>query len=340
MSKVFKRKEKKLWPFNKKALRVPADPALNWRVLDTSDLEDLYALFDTIESYDDPPYRTGQEEIKVLFNPQHRARSVGGFDQAGKLQAFAHVRIQTEDTSRAICSGGVAPSWRKKGCGSFIVEWQESNARELLAQEGAAKQVIVCHVEPHMLDYQNILADYGFTWTQSFYEMRRPVSQPLPQVKLPAFVAIEPWREELDDAARQLANEVIFAQAKERPLSPSQWGDRQKHRYLPACALAVDRRGDRPKVVGLLVCSFYPQDWKTLGWEEGYIDLMVISPEHNNETIAAGLLGQCLEALAAKEVPKVAVGVEVETSHQLLLLYEALGFQTTNLSKVMSMQLD
>lgn len=332
--------KKDLWPFGRKPKTLPTDNALSWRQLDADDLDALCDLYATVETHDDPPYRTSKEEIEVLFVPQFVSRSVGGFDESGALRAFAHVRLRLEDQSTAVCSGGVDPQWRGRGIGRRIVAWQESNARQMLAEAGPGKSVIISHVEPQMLDYQNLLADYGFTWTQTYYEMRRDLSEFKTDVKPPAFIKLITWDSDLADNAFQLTNAVLEASGSTTTLTMNEWLAKRQHHFKEASVMAIDHRSDRPKVVGVLLCSAYPQDWPILGWKEGYIDLLVVSPDYDSKAVGAAMMCQSARVLRQEGFEKVAVGVEVVDSQRLLRLYESLGFQTTNVSKVMSIQVE
>lgn len=332
--------KKDLLPFGRKPKALPADNNLKWRQLAHADLDELADLYATIEAFDKPPYRTSKDEIEVLFLPQFASRSVGGFDEDGNLRAFAHVRLRLENNSTAICSGGVDPDWRGRGIGRSIVAWQESNARQMLEEAGSQQSVIISHVEPQMEDYQSLLSEYGFTWTQTYYEMRRDLGEFPKDIDPSAFIKIVEWDQELSDSAFQLTNAVLEASGSVTTLSINEWNAKRQHQLCDASVMAIDHRSDRPKVVGVLLCSSYPQDWPILGWKEGYIDLLVVSPDHDSKRVGAAMMMQSAKVLRELGYQKIAVGIEVIDSDRLLHLYEQLGFKTTNVSKVMSIHVD
>lgn len=82
--------------------------------------------------------------------------------------------------------GFIAPSWRRKGIGSALLEWTESRLRDV-ASAHPAELVKYFQVEASnsQIGIQKLLEMAGYQPVRYFYEMLRPTLDGIPDLRLP-----------------------------------------------------------------------------------------------------------------------------------------------------------
>lgn len=309
-----------------------ADLDLTWRALGTADLEELYALLRRIEEHDDPPYRSTREEVddSALTQWSNLAtNSLAGFDAAGKLRAYGVV-IDAEGrraAPRTLLEGGVDPQVRHRGVGSAVLTWQVERAKEMLARAEEPGRVIV-HVEDDMSSTADLVERHGFAPGGFHTEMRRDLSAfDLDEVTLERPLELVPWTADLDDAVR-LAHGEAFGTGAHAP-SQERWQEGRTY-FVPEWSfLVLDRTSDRAQVAGYLLSSKYEQDWPTLGWSEGYVDILGVRAPWRGRRIATALVTRAMRAFAGSEMEYAALGLDHAAKEENFGLFDKLGFTPT-----------
>lgn len=323
----------------------PADLGLHWRALEHSDVGALHALLHRIEEHDNPPYRTTLEETDERYVADwHGAAEnvLGGYDADGTLVAYGAVSLAPGDahTLRVYIEGGVDPAHRRHGVGSAVLDWQLGRAHQLLAESGRdAPARLVVHVEDDMPDSVHMLTERGFRPRRFYTELRRPLASPLPDVTLPRPLDLAPWTAELDEQVR-LAHNVTFAEHwVSEPQTAESWAQGRTY-FVPEWSFIVlDRTTDRAQVVGYLLSSRYEQDWPSLGWSEGYIDLLGVRPNWRGRGIATALLTRAMRAYAEAGMEYASLGVDTEAPGAVFGLYSKLEFQPTRGSTMYTIEI-
>ena len=323
----------------------PAELGLHWRGLELVDLPALHALFHRIEEHDRTPYRTALEETHERYVADWHsepANVLGGYDEAGTLVAFGAVALSPTDTHtlRVHLEGGVDPVHRHHGVGSAVLDWEIGRARQLLARSDRAVPArLVVHVEDGMPDSVHMLTTRGFQPRRYYTELRRDLAMPLPEVTLKRPLEIVPWSAELDEQVR-LAHNVAFAEHwVSEPQTAESWAQGRTY-FVPEWSFIVlDRTTDRAQVVGYLLSSKYEQDWSSLGWSEGYIDLLGVRPDWRGRGIATALVSRALHAYAASQMQYASLGVDTQEPGEVFGLYSKLKFEPTRGSTMYTIDL-
>ncbi|CAM3261978.1 GNAT family N-acetyltransferase [Occultella aeris] len=312
-----------------------AETGLTWRALDVGDVQELHALFARVESHDNPPYRTTLEEAAETFQGDWKDapnNTLGGFDPAGTLQAYGTVTAQPGDVRsvRAFLEGGVDPDWRRRGIGSAVLRWQVDRSRQVLAASG--KDVpgrIVVHVEDGMTDSVRMLTEQGFSPRRWYTEMRRDLNLELPAVKLRSSLDLVPWSAELDDQVRLAHNESFRDHWGSEPHTVETWQEGRTY-FAPTWSfLVLDRTSDRAQVAGYLLSGRYEQDWDSLGWTEGYIDILGVRREWRGQRIATALLARAMAAYREDGMEYAGLGIDTDQPTGAFGLYGNLQFEPT-----------
>ncbi|MFC5280460.1 hypothetical protein ACFPGO_01020 [Arcanobacterium canis] len=95
---------------------------------------------------------------------------IGGFDAEGVMQAYASVIVNPLNTPivRAQVEGVISRSWRQKGIGRAVLEWQDGRARELAMRVPGATGIEIDSVsEEENADLRRLLAAGGFAPVES-----------------------------------------------------------------------------------------------------------------------------------------------------------------------------
>ncbi len=339
--------ENELWGMMRPGPRSALPRDLAWLPLGPADNQDLAHLLHRAEVVDDPPYRTtAQETAEYFIDPTYSG--VAGRDAEGVMRAFGLVRLRPAEKVYASIIGIVDPLWRRRGIGGALLHWQVERARHLIGVERAAavgtpRAEAPAHVVTTVLEgderMMQHLAELNFEPRRWYRELRRDLSVPVPDVDLDGFLSVEPWSEELDDAARRAHNEALLSDSTgQAPMSVEEWASGRAY-FAPAWSfMAVDRSGDRARVAGYLRSGRYEQDWEALGWREGYTDMLGVRAEYRGRQVGEALLTAAMRAYARDGMQFAATGVDSDNPTGALDLYHELGYTPTRGSVLYSLQ--
>lgn len=313
----------------------PMSLGLRWRPLGRADVPAVAGLFARTERFDNVPFRTTAEEARDLVegaskDPAHN--TLGGFDDMGELRAQGFVRLSQGDSRvvRAFLDGGVDPTWRRRGVGHGLLTWQIARARQLLGTIGRdTPAMIATYVEDGFADKAAIVTRAGFAPRRYYTDMRRDLTVPIPDVSLRDGLTLVPWTPERDDAVRQAHNEAFAEDWGSAPHTPESWTEGRAS-FAPEWSFVVlDRSNDRSPVAGYLLSERYEQDWPSLGYSEGYIDVLGVRRAWRGKRVATVLLTAAMRAYAAEGIEYAGLGVDTDNPSGAVGIFAALGFEPT-----------
>lgn len=314
-----------------------------WESLGPAHLHRLAALIARMEAQDNPPYRTSTEEVAEMLAEDRPWQGLAGFATRGiakgRMVAFGQVVLRQPGLVECMCQGGVDPSFRRIGLGGSLVGWQEAMARRML--EGvpdAERAQIAMQVEAGQDDLEEQLKLRGFHWARTYYELRADLSRIPESPDLGRYMTIEAWGPEWEEPARRASNRLSELEWGRPPLTEEQWLT-GRTAFAPEWSfVAVDRRGDRPRVVGFLLASKYVQDWAALGWREGYIDQMGVLEEARSTHAVDALIIASMRAMAAGGMERIGAGLGSANHSGALAVYDYLGFVTVGQTRLYALE--
>lgn len=301
---------------------------LVWKPLEVEHVAELAALIERMEKADNPPYRTSPEEVASLFSQGIEWEACGGWDLDGTLRGYGITRLVPSDTvAQAVCSGGVDPTWRNRGIGGAVLDWEIEVSRRLLheATDGVAE--IVIYVDDTAKDFTPRLRAAGFVEKQSFAELRRELSAPIEPIEPGQYLSVVPWSEDLDDQIRKAHNRLMEAAVGAPPKDAEAWAVEGRDFFAPEWSfVALDKSTDRAQVAGYLLSARYEQDWEALGWKEGYTEILGVLPQWRNTKLAPALLTAAMNAYHKDGMEYAAVGLATDNYTGAADLYQRLGY--------------
>lgn len=310
---------------------VPQTPGLVWKPLTVKNRDELVGLIADMESIDNPPYRTSPMEVDQILATDFVG--LGGWNQDSRLVAYAVVRVVEANISQAICSGGVAAGWRKRGVGTEILSWQIETARLMLSGLTRPAQ-IVCLLDKIGSSDTTWMRTFGFEKAHSFQELRRDLQAPLAEVVPGKYLEVVTWQESFDDKVRRAHNELMRLTSDAPAQDREAWTSNRPFFAPQWSFVALDKSRDVAQVAGYLLSACYQQDWEARGWKEGYIEMLGVLPEYAETQVAPALLANALRAYQSDGMDYAAVGLAAENPTEIAKLYTEFGFETTGESAI------
>lgn len=321
-----------------------ADRGVQWRELHAGDLHALSNLIARIEARDNPPYRTSREEVEEMLSEASDWFGIAAFASRGmargEMVAFMQMVVRQTGNIECLCQGGVDPRFRRIGLGGALVQWQTDAARHVLSLTPYAGQAgcVVTNVDPGNEELEDHLKRLGYHWSRTYYELRAELSDLPPAPDLGSYLRIEEWGPQWEDATRRAANR-LNEQEWGRPLTEEQWL-MGRTAFVPEWSfVAVDYRGDRPKVAGFLLASRYEQDWAALGWKEGYIDQMGVLADWRHAAVVDALIIATMHAQNRDGMERVGTGLGSANQSSALAVYESLGFRVVGQTRLYALDI-
>lgn len=306
------------------------DDDVVWYPMRTQSVENIGRLINRIENEDDPPYRTTLSEIEGWKSNALPCAGVVAVARHGKHKGdpVCYARVVMRSRNECVGTGGIDPDFRSSKLSEALVSWQVSAGRTLLDEHGAdgTKEILV-NVDAAQTQFQNQLRARGFVWRSSTHEVRRTLEN-LPAIPdVGSYVDIVPWATELEEPARRFYNKLASGTGNYPRVPAKQWGSAVTEFNLPCSFAALDRSGDRPQIIGLIMVGTYPSDWDVLGWREGYIDFLGVDQVSDAQNITRALIITSLEAQKEMGLQKSAASGGIRGADRASLIYEELGFE-------------
>lgn len=312
-----------------RAERPAAHLGLVWRRLGAEDLPAAADLAARCTEADQPVHPLDVAPLAALVGPSPAMPSdtLGGFGPDGRLEAMAVVYLPPDatDVLRAFLVATIAPTWRGRGIGRALLDWQDARARQLLAADGRELPVrIAAHVDAHLADRRRLYVAAGFSPKRTFDTLRRSLAGPLPAVHPPEGLRLVTLADADDprteEALRVAHNEAFTENWGTWPLGPETWRVAQATRTPEWSVLALDTGG---AVAGYALTARPPG----AGGLAGHTDLLGVLPAWRGRGAGRALLSASLAAMAAGGAEAATLDVDSRHPGTAPQLYRSLGYE-------------
>ena len=308
----------------------PRLPAHTWRPLRREDAAALFQL-----EVDCAPIDGGtsiatvaDQKTKLEQSGDNlRADTLCAVDSTGRLAVAAWVTCDDRLTHeyRAFLDGRVHPDYRGRGVGSFILQWMETRARQILSDMKEDRPgVLRIDFYDRSDDALALFEEHGFRFVFAEEEWRCDLKQAGPGWELPEGMTLVTWSPQ---RATQFFD--VYRDAfRERPRFPNWSEDTWRHNF-------TDGTGFRPdlsllllqgtEAVGFAICHV-----ETEGAEDragvGWIVQMGVRPAWRRRGLGRALLCEVMHGFQADGLGSAALEVNID-NRRAMRLYEGLGFE-------------
>lgn len=311
---------------------------LTWRALTPADAGAVARLFAAAEAVDDTGENYDEADIaEELADPSlDLARDTlaavapdGGIVAYGGLLAAPAVR----DVDRIHADGAVLPAARRHGLGRRLLEWSESRAAELHRERHPDTPGAVVVSVPATVPSKEALARAaGYTARRWWYEMRRELDRPLPEVPpVPAGLALVPYEPRRDEQLRLAHGEAFAGHWGSTPPDAQRW----RHRYTGASSFRpqVSRLVlDGDEIAAYLIAYHWAADEAATGVKDAYIGQLGVRPAWRRRGLGSLLLAEALAGFATAGYGRSSLNVDTGNETGALGLYERAGFAVAHRS--------
>ncbi|GAB2630027.1 GNAT family N-acetyltransferase [Kribbella swartbergensis] len=279
------------------------------------------------ENYD------AQDLIDELEDPHlDPALDTVGLWADGRMIAYGKVQgaDAVVDIDRVRTEGTVHPQWRRRGIGTALMPWLINRAGEvhLAKHPDAPGEVTTSRISTNV-GAERLFEKFGFAERRYFFDMKRPLDQPVPEVALPDGLRLVPFDPSMDEALRLAHNEVFLDHWGSTPKDPDSW----KTWFTGARAF----RGGSSYVVldGDTIAAYvlgyeYEADTEVTGIRELYVGQVGTVKSYRGRGLARVTLAKVLTEAAEAGYQRCSLGVDADNPTGALGLYESLGFSVSS----------
>ena len=179
----------------------PALPGLRFRgFAGDDDFARMAELINVCNRADGLDERTTAEEMRNNYTHLDNCdldRDLLVAEMDGEMIAYTRVWWAEEtETERIIAYhiGNLHPEWRRKGIGNAMLAWNQQRLREKVADLDKPK-IFRSFFDEGQPGDKALLQQHGYQAERFFFEMKRDLSQPIPEPVLPAGLEIRPVEE-------------------------------------------------------------------------------------------------------------------------------------------------
>lgn len=308
-----------------------------WRAATYADLPAIHALFVAIGLADGdatfPSLADLQREFEDEWSPAPTETQLA-LAPDGTVAAYARLYTNPAPTDalRTHIDDDVHPAHRDGGLPEALLTWAETRARarqaEIAAPTGfSGPRAVRGRTNAALAARIGAYTRLGFTPVRHFFRMRRDLSQPIPDLALPAGLTLTPYQLAFDEALRQADNEAFTDHWQHEEISVVDW-----HKFI------IGHTAFRPDLTwvvhdGAQIAAFSlnrvdPDENARLGYTTGWVGSLGTRRPWRKRGLAAFLLAQSFRAFKAQGLDFATLGVDAENPSGALGLYERLGFVT------------
>jgi mycothiol synthase len=221
--------------------------------------------------------------------------------------------------------GAVLPEWRGHGIGSLLIEENERRARSLAAEHATERQTVFGGwSDDKQASRIALYQRHGYEPVRWFFDMTRPLSEPIPDVPMPDGLEVRP-------VTRDTVRPVWDADSE---AFQDHWGgfdtsDEQLARWLARASFdptlwVVAYDGD--EVAGGVINAIEADENEALGVNRGWLHSVFTRRPWRKRGLARALIARSLVLLKERGVDQGILGVDADNPTGALGLYEKIGF--------------
>jgi mycothiol synthase len=300
------------------------------RPMTTGDVEVWAALLAATEKVDQEGENYSAEDLaEQLDRPElDLAKDSISLWSGGRMIGYgiAHVKVAVVDVDRVNTEGTVDPEWRRQGLGATLMRWMIHRAGELhAATHPEAPGQVAAGANSSNVGADRMLRNLGFEDERYYFEMRRPLDQPVPDAPLPDGLELRSYDASYDEALREAHFEAFSDHWGWTPPTTEAWRSRSigarsfrgKQSYYVV---------DGGTIAAYVNCFEWEADTEATGVRDLYIGQVGSRRAYRGRGLARAALAKALTEGAQAGYQQASLGVDADNPTGALGLYESLGF--------------
>ena len=248
------------------------------------------------------------------------------FDPHGKLAGFVDIYASEIPPVHPFFYGCVHPQHENLGIGSFLLEWAESRARDVLPITPPELRVSVRTGAENLATAAiRLFGEHGYKPVRSWFEMQLEMSQKPPEPRFPEGIVLKPFDLERDAKAVYLADQDAFRDHFGFMEEPFEEGFQnflhhftQHESYDPDLWFIA---WDGDEIAATCLCKKWAEDDKNTG----YISSLGVRRQWRKKGLGTALLYKAFSAFYERGKRKVSLIVDSESLTGALDLYKRVG---------------
>jgi GNAT superfamily N-acetyltransferase len=227
--------------------------------------------------------------------------------------------------------GSVLPEWQHKGIGTALLHHNQEKSRELaLAHGGSLPRVFGSWTSDRQAGGVALLTENGFEEVRHFFEMTRPLNEPIPDVVVPDGLEVRPVRPDEYRKIWQADVEAFkdhwggFEDSEE---SYQRWISRPDFDTSLWVVLF-----DGENVAGASINAVSKEENEKLGINRGWLHSVFTTREYRRRGIAHATVTASLKLLKERGYDTAILGVDATNPTGALRVYEGVGFSVAERS--------
>ena len=271
-------------------------------------------------------FRAHFSRASEMFDP---ARDVTIAEVDGEPVAYAYrswVDTTLEPPMREYrLDGAVLPEWARKGVGTTLLHDSQERQLELArTHETDLPRIFGSWTSDRQAGAIALLTENGFEPARHFYEMTRPLNEPIPDVPVPDGLEVRSLR---PDEMRKIWNADVEA-------FKDHWGgfedtEENFQRWIATPDLDPSLWVvffDGEVIAGASINRISKDENEALGVKRGWLDSVFTTREYRRRGIARAAVARSLALMKERGMDTGILGVDVTNPTGALRIYEGIGF--------------
>lgn len=327
------------------ALEFPTEHlGLKWADLSASDVDEAMALYERCKAYDRSDAVLTADRVRNYVDSagtDDRHHAIVGWDSHGTMRAFGVVTALggCETLLQTQVRAFIDPTWRGRGIGRALLDWQDGRARQLLADDGRDLPVSMeARVDAHNTERRRLLAAAGFTPSRTIEEYVRTVRtdthvNSVIKAKIAeAGVSIVPFDPDLTDDIRTVYNRSSAETAGGRSATEIDFSRRATD-IDPDMSFLALTQSETPLVIGFLLAG------RRYGGEGAWIEFLGTERAWRSQGIVDALLAHHLDACVEAGLKLSSTEIDMQRSPGMAAWLNGWDYFSTTTDTVYAIEL-
>jgi mycothiol synthase len=223
-------------------------------------------------------------------------------------------------------TGSVLPSWRRRGIGRALQHYGERRLREKAVEHGhTGKRVFQSLAMDTETSRHALLRSEGYRPVRYGYEMTRSLSEPIPDLPLPAGIEVQLVRPDQYEQLRTAMNEAFGDHWGWSAMTEKDFQAWRNNRNFQPHLWQVGWAG--AEIVGTVLNFIDAESNVKYQRRRGWTESICVRRPWRKQGVAKALIARSMRLLQEQGMTEVALNVDTQNPTGALQLYEGLGYR-------------